>query len=199
MKRNNNFSVLAAATCFAFIAISCSNSNQKSTENTSVIKAVSPEEMVKRGEYLVTIMGCNDCHSPKKMGPNGPEIIPELLLSGYPSDRPVLKFNDPLLREGFGMFYPDLTAAAGPWGVSFAANLTPDQSGIGTWTEEQFKKALMQGKFKGLDGTRILLPPMPWFNFTQLKDEDASAIFAYLKSLKPVVNVVPQPIPPDQM
>jgi mono/diheme cytochrome c family protein len=57
----------------------------------------------------------------------------------------------------------------------------------------------MQGKFKGLDGTRTLLPPMPWFNFTQLKDEDASAIFAYLKSIKPVVNVVPQPIPPDRM
>jgi hypothetical protein len=97
------------------------------------------------------------------------------------------------------MFYPDLTAAAGPWGVSFAANLTPDQSGIGTWTEEQFKRAIMQGKFKGIDGARTLLPPMPWFNFAALKDEDVSAIFAYLKSLKPVVNVVPQPIPPDQM
>ncbi len=199
MKRNNYFSVLLAATCFALIVTSCTNSNQKSVETNSAVKAVSPEDIVKRGEYLVTIMGCNDCHSPKKMGQNGPEIIPELLLSGYPSDRPVVKFNDPLLKEGFGMFYPDLTAAAGPWGVSFAANLTPDQSGIGTWTEEQFKKALMQGKFKGLDGTRMLLPPMPWFNFTQLKDEDASAIFAYLKSLKPVVNVVPQPIPPDQM
>jgi hypothetical protein len=40
---------------------------------------------------------------------------------------------------------------------------------------------------------------MPWFNFTELKDEDVSAIFAYLKSIKPVVNVVPQPVPPDQM
>ena len=191
--------ITIAAGCMTLAVSSCSNSNQKSAESTSVIKAVSPEEMVKRGEYLVTVMGCNDCHSQKKMGPNGPEIIPELLLSGYPSDRPVVKFNDPLLKEGFGMFYPDLTAAAGPWGVSFAANLTPDQSGIGTWTEEQFKKALMQGKFKGLDGTRMLLPPMPWFNFAYLKDEDASAIFAYLKSLNPVVNVVPQPIPPDQM
>lgn len=199
MKRNNYFNVLFAATCFALIATSCSNSSQKSTENNAAVIAVSPEDIVKRGEYLVTIMGCNDCHSPKQMGPNGPEIIPELLLSGYPSDRPVVKFDDPRLKEGFGMFYPDLTAAAGPWGVSFAANLTPDQSGIGTWTEEQFKKALMQGKFKGIDGARTLLPPMPWFNFTQIKNEDVSAIFAYLKSIKPVVNVVPQPIPPDQM
>lgn len=199
MKKKNLLNLVLMALLIVFNITSCSNSSQKSAESTSVIKAVSPEEMVKRGEYLVTIMGCNDCHSPKKLGPNGPEIIPELLLSGYPSDRPIVKFKDPLLKEGFGMFYPDLTAAAGPWGVSFAANLTPDQSGIGTWTEEQFKRALTQGKFKGIDGARTLLPPMPWFNFTHLKDEDVSAIFAYLKSLKPVVNVVPQPIPPDQM
>ena len=199
MKRNNHLIALIAAICSVLIITSCSNSNQKSVEIKSTVNAVSPEDIVTRGEYLVTIMGCNDCHSPKKMGPNGPEMIPELLMSGYPSDRPIIKFNDPLLKEGFGMFYPDLTAAAGPWGVSFAANLTPDQSGIGSWTEEQFKKALKQGKFKGLDGTRMLLPPMPWFNYTNIKDEDVSAIFAYLKSLKPVINVVPQPIPPDQM
>jgi mono/diheme cytochrome c family protein len=199
MKRNNYFSMLVGAACFAIIATSCSNSSQKPAESNLAVTTVSPEDIVQRGEYLVTIMGCNDCHSPKKMGPNGPEIIPELLLSGYPSDRPIVKFDSPMLKEGFGMFYPDLTAGAGPWGVSFAANLTPDQSGIGTWTEEQFKKALTQGKFKGIEGARMLLPPMPWFNFTKMKDEDVSAIFAYLKSIKPVVNVVPQPIPPDQM
>ena len=199
MKKKNLTFLVFLALFAALYFTSCSNSNQKTNENNAAVKTVSPEDMVKRGEYLVTIMGCNDCHSPKKMGPNGPEIIPELMLSGYPSDRPVVKFKDPLLREGFGMFYPDLTAAAGPWGVSFAANLTPDQSGIGTWTEDQFKRALTQGKFKGIEGARTLLPPMPWFNFTQLKDEDVSAIFAYLKSLKPVINVVPQPIPPDQM
>ena len=199
MKRNNFLSLLFAASCSVIINTSCSNSSQKSVENNSAVNAVSHEDIVKRGEYLVTIMGCNDCHSPKKMGPNGPEMIPELLMSGYPSDRPIVKFNDPLLKEGFGMFYPDLTAAAGPWGVSFAANLTPDQSGIGTWTEEQFKRALTEGKFKGIEGARMLLPPMPWFNYSNIKDEDVSAIFAYLKSLKPVVNVVPQPITPDQM
>jgi len=197
MKKYKINNMVMVALFLAFALTSCTG-NQKPSGNNST-KSETPEDMVKRGEYLVTIMGCNDCHSPKKMGPNGPEIIPELLLSGFPSDRPIVKFNDPRLKEGFGMFYPDLTAAAGPWGVSFAANLTPDQSGIGTWTEEQFKKALMQGKFKGIEGTRTLLPPMPWFNFMYLKDEDASAIFAYLKSLKPVVNVVPQPIPPDQM
>lgn len=199
MKRINFFSLLPAVLNLTLSFTSCSNSNQKSTENKPEVKAVSAEDIVKRGEYLVTIMGCNDCHSPKKMGPMGPEIIPELMLSGYPSDRPIVKFGDPRLKEGFGMFYPDLTAAAGPWGVSFAANLTPDPTGIGTWTEEQFKRALKEGKFKGIEGARMLLPPMPWFNYTEIKDEDASAIFAYLKSLKPVSNVVPQPVPPDQM
>lgn len=184
---------------FIVYSTSCSNSSQKPAESTDTVKAVSPEDLVKRGEYLVTIMGCDDCHSPKKMGANGPEIIPELRLSGFQSTNPMVKYDSPMIKNGFPMLYPDFTAAAGPWGVSFSANITPDPTGIGTWSEEQFKIALTQGKFKGIAGARMLLPPMPWFNFTALKDEDVSAIFAYLKSLKPVSNVVPQPIPPDQM
>lgn len=116
--------------CFAVTVTSCSNSNQKQNESVAKANTISPEDLVKRGEYLVTIMGCNDCHSPKKMGPNGPEIIPELLMSGFQSGNPIVKFTDPMIKEGFAMFYPDLTAGAGPWGVSFAANLTPDPSGI---------------------------------------------------------------------
>ncbi|MGB5668012.1 MAG: diheme cytochrome c-553, partial [Maribacter sp.] len=71
--------------------------------------------------------------------------------------------------------------------------------GIGTWTEEQFKKAITQGIYKGLDGGRMLLPPMPWFSFASLTDEDVNAIFMYLKSIKPVSNIVPQPVSPDKM
>ena len=148
---------------------------------------------------MVTILGCNDCHSPKKMGAQGPEIILELMLSGYPSDRPIVKFEDKMIKTGFAQFYPDLTAAAGPWGLTFAGNLTPDETGIGNWTEEQFKKALTQGKLKGLDGSRTLLPPMPWVNYVSMADEDIKAIFAYLKSIKPVKNIVPQPIAPDKI
>ncbi|MHA8061089.1 c-type cytochrome [Aquirufa beregesia] len=181
----------------ALTLASCSSQENKAEK--PAISVNSEKEIIQRGEYLVTTMGCNDCHSPKKMGPKGPEIIPELLLSGYPSDRPIVKFDSPLIKQGFAQLYPDLTAAAGPWGVSFAANLTPDESGIGNWTEDQFKKALKQGKFKGLDQERMLLPPMPWFNFVHLKDEDAHAMFQYLKSLKPVKNVVPSPISPDKM
>jgi hypothetical protein len=110
-----------------------------------------------------------------------------------------VKFDESKIKNGFGMFYPDLTATAGPWGVSFAGNITPDETGIGNWTEEQFKKAITQGKSKGLDGGRMLLPPMPWFNYTTLKDEDVHAIFTYLRSIKPVKNVVPAPIAPDRM
>ena len=177
----------------------CSNSSQRVKEEETPKVVAKPEDVVKNGEYLVTIMGCNDCHSPKKMGANGPEIIPELRLSGYPSDRPIVKFDESKIKNGFGMFYPDLTATAGPWGVSFAGNITPDETGIGNWTEEQFKKAITQGKSKGLDGGRMLLPPMPWFNYTTLKDEDVHAIFTYLRSIKPVKNVVPAPIAPDRM
>ena len=121
------------------------------------------------------------------------------MLSGYPGDRPIIKFDAPLIKEGFGMFYPDLTAAAGPWGVSFAGNLTPDDTGIGNWTEEQFKKAITEGKSKGLDSGRMLLPPMPWQGFASLKDEDVNAIFMYLKSIKPVRNIPPSPVSPLEM
>jgi hypothetical protein len=198
MKKNNFLILVLAAISFALYVTSCSNSNQKSGEEKTIV-TVKPEKIVKQGKYLVTIMGCNDCHSPKKMGANGPEIIPELMLSGYPSDRPIVKFDNKMIKDGFAMFYPDLTASAGPWGVSFAGNLTPDETGIGNWSEEQFKKAITQGKYKGLDGGRMLLPAMPWFNYASLTDDDVNAIFMYLKSIKPVKNIVPPPVTPDKM
>lgn len=187
--------VVLAITC-VYLSTSCST-KQENEEESYVVE--SKEDVVKNGEYLITTMGCNDCHSPKRMGANGPEIIPELMLSGYPADRPIVKFSDPMIKEGFAMFYPDLTAGAGPWGVSFAGNLTPDETGIGNWTEEQFKKAITAGKYKGLENERMLLPPMPWFNYTSLTDEDVHAMFMYLKSIKPVSNVVPAPVSPDNM
>jgi mono/diheme cytochrome c family protein len=183
---------------FILFNTSCTNKQQSAKEETEVADT-KPEDVIKHGEYLVTIMGCNDCHSPKQMGAQGPEVISELMLSGYPADRPVVKFTDPMLKEGFGMFYPDLTAAAGPWGVSFAANITPDETGIGNWSEEQFKKALTEGKYKGLEEGRMLLPPMPWFNYKSMADTDVNAIYTYLMSINPVSNVVPSPVSPNQM
>lgn len=201
MKINQHVSALSIITILLLPILSCNNDGHQSSEkNDSALKVASSfENEVDRGKYLVGIMGCNDCHSPKRLGENGPEIIPELMLSGYPSDRPVVTFDSEMIKEGFAMFYPDLTAAAGPWGISFAGNLTPDETGIGNWTEDQFKKALTEGLFKGLDNSRMLLPPMPWVNYAEMKDEDIQAIFAYLKSIKPVENLVPVPVSPDNM
>jgi len=188
--------ILSIVFCSVFIFTSCS---QESTANKEINVQQSDESIIKQGAYLVSIMGCNDCHSPKKMGANGPEIIPELMLSGYPSDLPIMELKLELIKEGFSIFYPDLSAAAGPWGMTFAGNLTPHETGIGNWTEEQFKKALTEGKYKGMDGGRTLLPPMPWQNYKSLKQEDIHAIFMYLKSIPAVDNLVPQPISPDSM
>jgi hypothetical protein len=172
------------------------NSSPKGSSSTQ--PSLSKEDLIKKGEYLVTTIGCNDCHSPKKMGERGPELIQGLMLSGYPGDKPVPKVNIDVFKSGWGgMFTPDLTSFVGPWGETFAANLTPDQTGLGNWTEEQFKKALTQGKYQGIDGGRVLLPPMPWQNWTNMKDEDVKAIFAYLQSIPPVKNTVPLPIPPQ--
>ena len=90
----------------------------------------------------------------------------------------------------------DLTAWVGPWGISYAANITPDATGIGSWQESNFITALREGKFKGMTSARNLLPPMPWQLFKEMSDDEIKAIFAYLKSIKPVKNIVPQPEPP---
>jgi hypothetical protein len=156
------------------------------------------ENLIKRGEYLVNVIGCDDCHSPKKMGPNGPEPDMDRRFSGHPANMPVSKVDQEQLKSWL-LFNQTLTAFVGPWGVSFAANITSDQTGIGSWTEQQFFKAMREGKYKGLDNTRPLLPPMPWFNFRKATDDDLRAIFAYLKSTKPVANVAPSAIPPNAL
>ena len=169
----------------AFVA--CNTKN----ETTLAAGNISHDSLVKRGAYLVSITGCDDCHSPKRMGPMGPEVIPELRLSGYPSTRPILKADSNVVKQGWAMLGLDLTSAVGPWGMSFAANLTSDATGIGNWTEAQFRKAFTEGKWKGMDGNRMLMPPMPWQGFRNMDPVDVSAIFAFLKSTNPVENVEP--------
>ena len=73
-----------------------------------------------------------------------------------------------------------------PIGIVRTSNITPDpERGIGNWTEEQFFRALREGKSKGLKESRPLLPPMPWFVYKNFSDTDIRAIFAFLKSTKP--------------
>jgi hypothetical protein len=173
-----------------FVACQDTNANEK---QKSI--AMTEQDQIKRGEYLVGSIGCEDCHSPKKVTATGFEIIPELRLSGFNPAMASLKPSTDAVKEGWMLFGSDLTTAVGAWGQSYAANLTSDATGIGNWKEEQFIKAIREGKFKGLDNTRPLLPPMPWFVYKNLTDDDLKSIFAFLKSTKPVKNVVPEPKP----
>jgi hypothetical protein len=173
----------------------CNNMETKdpaatTTDSAATTASASPENMVKRGAYLVSIMGCNDCHTPKKMGPQGPVFDEERTLSGHPAEVPVAPYETSTAKNWI-LFNQMLTNYVGPWGISYSANLTPDSTGIGGWTEAQFLKAIREGKYKGLDNTRPLLPPMPWQEYRNATDEDLKAVFAYLRSLKPIRNVVP--------
>jgi hypothetical protein len=178
----------------AIIGVSVISCNDKK-ENSPVAQAVSNDSLIARGAYLVNAVGCDDCHSPKKMGAHGPEIIEESRFGGYPASRPLAKVDTNVIKNGWIMLGPDLTNAAGPWGISFAANISSSETGIGNWSEKQFFKVIREGKFHGLDGSRDLLPPMPWFVYKNFNDEDIRAIFAFLKSTKPVENIVPNAIP----
>jgi hypothetical protein len=183
----------ALALIIAVAVIACNSSTRPSTNNEGLVATtVNPDSLIQRGHYLVTIMGCHDCHSPKKMGPIGPQIDSSRALSGHPSNQPLAPINTKE-TESWMLSNHTATAFVGPWGISYAANLTSDESGIGAWTEAQFFKAIRQGKYKGMDNSRPLLPPMPWNVYANATDDDLKAIFAYLKSTPPVNNVVPAP------
>lgn len=159
---------------------------------------------IERGAYLVHAGGCNDCHSPKVFVKMGPMMVPmpdtSRLLSGHPANDKLPEIPKGVLGpDKWGAITtPDLTAWVGPWGVSFTRNLTPDvATGLGSWTEDMFVKTIKNGKQMG-EG-RDILPPMPWQELRNMTDADLKAIFAYLRSLKPVENAVPDPIPPPGM
>lgn len=167
------------------------------THEEKVVSIDSASTRIERGEYLVTISGCNDCHSPKIMSDKGPVPDPALLLSGHPENLP-LPGADTATSNNWILFHWNGTAAKGPWGTSFASNLTPDATGLGNWTEEQFFNVMRKGWYKGIEGGRMLLPLMPWQGFSHMTDEDLRSVFAYLKSIPPVKNNVPQALPPGE-
>jgi mono/diheme cytochrome c family protein len=155
------------------------------------------QKLIARGKYLVLLGGCNDCHTPKIMTPQGPVPDTTKLLSGAPAGAKIAAVPDGLLApDKWGALATnDLTTWAGPWGISFGRNLTPDRAtGLGSWTEEMFIKAIRTGKDMG-EG-RDILPPMPWQAMSQVPDADLKAVFAYLQSIPAVENAVPDPVPP---
>ncbi len=131
--------------------------------------AAMPHDAVKHGQYLATVMGCGDCHTPGT-------------LYGSPDHDRALSGSE--------------LGWQGPWGVTYARNLTSDkETGIGSWTAEQITQALRSGQRP--DGTQ-LRPPMPWPDFSQLNDADMKDLVAYLQSLPPVHHKVPDALPPGQ-
>lgn len=150
---------------------------------------------VARGRYLVDTSGCHDCHTPFKMGPKGPEPDMSRMLSGHPETLAMPPV--PKLPEGPWMVVAAATntAHAGPWGVSFTANLTPDaETGLGDWTQRDFVATIRTGRHMGRG--RPVLPPMPTPVYNHFSDADLAAIYAYLRTVPAVKNRVPEPWAP---
>jgi hypothetical protein len=153
----------------------------------------SPE--VARGQYLVGIMGCDDCHTPMRMGARGPEPDMSRRLSGHPRELKLPKAPAPDPKGWVWAGNATNTAFAGPWGVAYAVNLTSDATGIGSWTEANFVRALKEGKHLGVG--RPINPPMPWPAYRHATEQDLKAVYAYLKTVPPVKNAAPEYEPPQ--
>ena len=125
-----------------------------------------------RGQYLVTVMDCGGCHTPGA-------------LVGKPDVTRALAGSD----IGFGL--------GGPTdGVVFPKNLTPDrETGLGAWTDDEIIRAFRQGL--GRDG-RHLVPIMPWPSYAALTIEDARAMVAFLRTVRPVRREVPPNVKPGE-
>lgn len=186
--RNPKLPLIIVALITLLVAAACE-------VNPETVAKENHEQMVARGQYLVTIGGCNDCHTPYKMGEHGPEPDMTLMLSGHPESLEIT--GPPPLSSPVWIWSGSATntAFAGPWGVSFAANLTPDkETGLGIWTAETFIETMRSGKHWGVD--RPILPPMPWQAYAQMTDEDLTAVFTYLQTIPAHSNAVPPVIPP---
>jgi mono/diheme cytochrome c family protein len=144
-----------------------------------------------RGKYLVTVAR-NDCHTPWVLGPKGPEPDMSRMLSGHPEGM-VLPPAPAPQGPWIGATAATNTAFAGPWGVSYTANLTPDlETGLGKWTQRNFTETIRTGRH-GPRGP--VLPPMPIPMYKNFTDADLEAIFSYLQSIPAVTNRVPEPPP----
>lgn len=174
-----------------FLQFSCKSEVEK--------KDLTQTEMIALGKYIITTSGCSDCHTSKIFTENGPILDTTKLLSGFQQGEVLPSLDMNMIGPNKWIATEkNLGAWVGPWGVSFASNLTPDNAtGIGTLSEEMFIKTLREGKYMGVG--RPLLPPMPWQVIGMKTDQDLKAMYAYLHSIKPIQNQVPPPISPDKM
>ncbi|MER3474246.1 MAG: diheme cytochrome c-553 [Armatimonadota bacterium] len=182
------------ATAWWISACQPAQQTQQKTQTNPNTASQTSANLVERGKYLVTVAACEECHTPLKPGTQGPERDESRRLSGHPQNA---KLSPPKFSvSGWsGAISETGTAFYGPWGIAFAANLTPDdETGIGIWDEEMFINAIRSGKHWGQG--RPIAPIMPWHYYAQMSDDDLKAIFAYLKSLPPIKNEVPELIPP---
>jgi hypothetical protein len=206
MKKKLNLPALAITiTMSSFLMLACNSDRTSQDKSSPATDTVSANQyggfssQVAWGQHLVSIGGCNDCHTPKIMTNMGPVPDTAMYLAGHPANVPAPQVNRTEIESKGLIVTNDLSVWIGPWGISYAANLTPDTTGTGGWSEAQFLRVFRGGKAKGIEGNRLLLPPMSFvaegLNHAA-SDEELKAVFAYLKSVKPVDNVVPAPIPP---
>jgi mono/diheme cytochrome c family protein len=189
--------ILFIFTFLTYVVLVNEKIHSVASEPSPVARPAAHDARIERGAHLVRTMGCNDCHTPWKAGPRGPEPDMSRSLTGHPADLTMPPA--PVLPPGPWAWVGAATntAFAGPWGVSFAANLTPDpETGLGKWTESMFIQTMKTGRHEGRG--RALLPPMPYPIIASLNDEDIRSLFAYLQSLPPVRNRVPQPVDPPE-
>jgi mono/diheme cytochrome c family protein len=192
MKKQSHPASLAGWTLIGTVAVSFVIA---ALASPSARAADAAADKVARGKYLVATSACMDCHTPFKMGANGPEPDMSRMLSGHPQE---LKMPPaPALPPGPWVMVAagTNTAWSGPWGVSFTANLTPDpDTGLGQWTEQDFKNTIRTGRHMGRG--REILPPMPIPVYNNMTDADLEAVFAYLRTIPPIKNKVPEPWAP---
>ena len=190
--RNSSFLRSIAAAGMTALLASCGPKGGGAPGADSTAAAGAPS--VDRGKYLVTAAGCNDCHTPWKMGPQGPGPDMSRMLSGHPAE---MKIDAPAMLQPPWMAAGSMTMTAwsGPWGVSFTANLTPDSAtGLGAWSLATFDSAIRTGKHMG--NGRPILPPMPWPGLRQMTDDDLASVYMFLRSIPAISNKVPDPIMP---
>jgi len=166
-------------------------------EPPAVAAAVTQADLVKRGGELVRLGGCSDCHTPMAFDPKLGMPVPQMdrFLSGHPAGAP-----DPTGHPGKGdqaVIGPTFTSFKLPFGVVYAQNLTPDAETGLRMDKAQFIRAMRTGKHRGDESGRPILPPMPWMNLQGAPETDLEAMHAYLLSLAPVKNKVPEnKVPP---